>query len=176
MEALRLVELIEEGKLDRIDEAIELNEAFVTVIDRKTTLLTPKHIAHRSGFYFLRAFDYLKNENIEVNIDKAFLFDSYPAYFIRKAPVFDVRSKAGMSAKTGKKEILHCIKLAKRNKHLIRIKYKNRNEELSVRTLRDFELVKGIKTPKYLVGFCELRQEERTFKVNRVQNVEELII
>ena len=178
IEALQLIEPSNGGHLEAMDEVIELSQVITTVIGSQPTVLKPKHIAYRSGYYFLRAFDYLTNENIEINIDENFEYDIYLNHFIRKAPILDVRTKPVTSNKAIKKEVLRCVKLALREKHFIRIKYKNRHGELSIRTLKDFEIINSLKTksPKYLVGYCCLRKEERTFKITRIQHIEELVI
>lgn len=178
IEALRLVTIIEESQLVEIDDAIQLGNVMETVIDKQVTVIKPKHIAYRSGYYFLRAYDYWTNENIEININEEFDYTFFSGHFTRKGPIWDARTKLPRGRNAMKKEIVRHIRLAKRDRHLVRIKYKNRHNELSVRTLRDFELLKMAKgeLPKYLVGFCSLRKEERTFKISRIQQVEELIV
>jgi hypothetical protein len=72
-----------------------------------------------------------------------------------------------------KKEVIRCIKLALRDKHLIRIKYKNRHGELCIRTLKDFEVIKSTKTKlsKYVIDYSFLCKEERTFKISHIQHL-----
>lgn len=178
IEALQLVKPANDGHLEAMDAVIELGQFITTIHEKQHTLMKPKHMAYRSGYYFLRAFDYLRNDNVEINIDESFEYKIYSANYIRKAPVFDVRTNPVTSNKEAEKEVIRCIRLALRNKHLIRIKYKNRHGELSIRTLKDFEVIKSKKTKlsKYVVGYCCLRREERTFKISRIQQVEELII
>ncbi|MET3499978.1 hypothetical protein ABIC45_001569 [Mucilaginibacter rubeus] len=178
IEALKLVKLANEGYLEAMDTVIELGQVITTILEKQYTVIKPKHLAYRSGYYFLRAFDYLRNENIEINIDENFDYNTYSVHFIRKAPIFDVRTKPVTGVKEIKKEVTRCIKLALRDKHQIRIKYKNRHGELSIRTLKDFEVIKSPKTKlsKYVIGYCCLRNEERTFKISRIQQIEELIV
>jgi hypothetical protein len=90
-----LVKPTNDGHLEAMDTTIELGQVITTILEKQHTVIKPKHIAYRSGYYFLRAYDYLRNENIEINFDDIFEYKTYSVHFIRKAPIFDVRTKAG---------------------------------------------------------------------------------
>lgn len=178
IEAFKFVNEMSFKILNQIDTAVEFDQVFIVQLEEEQILVKPKHLAYRSGYYFLRAFNYITNSNIEINVDSSFSFIIKEDYYVQKAPNFDVRINPKTGVKALRKEIIKCIKFAAKRKHHIRIKYKNRHDELSVRTLWNYDLIKGgaSKTSKYLIGFCGLRLEERTFKIDRIQSVEELIL
>ena len=61
----------------------------------------------------------------------------------------------------------------------LRIRYKDQNNNLTIRTLKNYsiEIININDTPiEYLAGFCKLRKDERHFQLDRIQSVEILNI
>ena len=84
-------------------------------------------------------------------------------------------------------EVYDFIVAAQKVKSYLRIKYKNINDKVTYRTIRDYTCVEVFgkvelsdvgkrKVYRYLVGYCCSKKEERTFKVNRILRIEELNI
>ena len=71
------------------------------------------------------------------------------------------------------------IKIAKKDKKYIRIKYGDRNGNVTFRTITNFK-IELIDKDTYLIGKCLLRNAERNFHFERIQfleilNLEQLI-
>jgi len=62
-------------------------------------------------------------------------------------------------------------------KFFIKLKYKNRVGDTSVRALSNYQLITieedGSKS-QYLTGYCHLRKQDRTFRLDRIEKLEVL--
>ena len=178
LEALELVEEVSSELISKITKCIS-NSGYLNFKKLKVeTLCKPRNIAYRGGYYFLRAFDYLSNKVEEFEINESSTFNIIKQPFIEEAPKFDIRINSNAATSISiTNEILNLIKRAATNSYFIRIKYKNRNDQLSHRSIMNFELVeaKGDSSDViYLVGHCLLRRDLRYFRIDRIQNVQML--
>jgi len=178
IEALELIEDIDSKVIAMLMKNIARSGYLSSKTPKMETLCKPRNIAYRGGYYFLRAYDYLSNKVEEFEIQPLTIFTTIKTPFIDQAPKFDIISKP--SAATPDfiaNEILEVIKKALTSTLFIRIKYKNRKEQLSHRTLKNYDLVEvkeGSFNVTYLVGYCLLRHDTRSFRLDRIQSMQVL--
>ncbi|MDH7460857.1 WYL domain-containing protein [Chitinophagaceae bacterium 26-R-25] len=167
---LCLIDEISSDILQAIANAIGTKEYY----NLKDDLIQPKTIAYRSGLYFLKAFSLKKNSLIEIRIDNTINLTKINP-FVKKAPSFD--SGAIMIYEQIKKEMNDLIEIAAKESSYLRLQYKNRNDQVTVRTIKDYQLhefEEGEKKIAIVTGYCFLRHENRTFRLDRIQNLQEL--
>jgi uncharacterized protein YodC (DUF2158 family) len=155
IEALMQINLASEELLQKARFAIDNNKYY----NLDNRLIKPSHICYRSGHYTLKYFDYIHNK-FEEEFLTADLF---------KNPIENPFLEVNVFEKLDKDEIISSLKseIAKVrvSKNYITIKYKNINDEVTTRTLKNYSI-----EDKYLQAFCHLRNEERTFHLDRVQD------
>ena len=178
---LELLELIVEIKpktLQVIHLAIKTSRHFHIESEGKKTILKPRNLAYRCGQYFVRGFNLLSNRIEEFALDKTLSITTTKKPVLSAAPEFDIaRNPTAATPKHIETEITDAIKTAQSAKSYIRIKYKNRNDKISHRTIKTYELVdvkEGALDVIYLVGHCLLRHDKRSFRIDRIQNFEQL--
>jgi len=179
-EVLQLVLEINEKILREINDVIA-SETYLYMIENDIkTLIKPRHIAYRNGIYYLRAYDYLENKVNEIEITTKQIYEEIKKPFAVQLPSFDIaHNPASATPKFIIKEISEAIKKSIGERKYIRIKYKNRNDILSHRSIKNYKLlrVKGfLKDDYYLKGYCCTRKSERTFRVDRIQSFQEIDI
>lgn len=179
LEALKMISVINEGIIDLIAKSISLNKT-LKITNESVHLIKPRSITSRSGYYFLRGYDYIVNSIIEVNIKGNDTIQVLDTPFTAIAPELDIaKHPNSCTAEFIFNELVDRIKESDVKKAFIRIKYKNRNDQLSTRSLKDYKIVEGIEGDNkllYLVGYCMLRKSTRTFKISRIQNFQQLDI
>lgn len=180
LEALKMIPIIEEETISIIRNSIKHNKILKLTKKHKTSIIKPRSITARSGYYFLRGYNYLSNQITEIQLGSEDCIEVSDSAFVKEAPKFDITNnpKAGSSAYI-LDELVIGVREAKIQKAYIRIKYKNRNDQISYRTLKNYEIIQAIEEenlPFYITGFCLLRQSTRTFKVSRIQNFQQLDI
>jgi len=172
IEALLVIVEIPEEVLHSIQTAILGGHYYK--IDTHNQLIRPQSVTSRSGRYILRAFDFVYNSIVEIPIhEKTELIITEP--FLNQAPTFD--SDAVIMHEKVQNEILSLIKNAKQNQSFLRLQYKNRNDKVTIRTIQDYqlqEIEENVKKVTFLTGYCFLRREQRTFRLERIQKVQEL--
>lgn len=178
LEALELIDEVDEDKLNLLQSTITDSGYLAIKSIHGKSLVKPRNIANRSGYYYLRAYDYLTNKVEEIEIKETTIIKPVSNPFRVQVPAFDIALKPKSATPSFiMNEIIVAVKKAKRSKTFIRIKYKNRNEQLSYRTIRDYKII-TVKEDRidvsYLVGFCLLRQAERNFRIDRIQSLQEL--
>lgn len=178
LESLSLIEDVELDRLAFLTKVIK-DKQFLNIeaLDSKT-LIKPKTISQRNGSFYLRGFDYITNNIQEFKIDNLTIFAVNETPFVATAPSFDILSKPQSgTADFIKKEIESAIKKAEENKNFIRFKYKNRNDLLSHRTIKNFQVAYVVEDKiavAYVIGYCMSRRAIRAFRIDRIQNFEEL--
>jgi len=178
LEALELIEEVEDSTFKLLQKTI-VNSGYLGVNFKEVkSLIKPRNIAARGGYYYLRAYDYLTNKVEEIEITGATTFLSIITPFEAQVPEFDIAHKPKSATPDYiTNEIIAAVNNAEKNKAFIRIKYKNRNDQLSHRTLKNFKIItvkEDSMDVSYLVGFCLLRQSGRNFRIDRVQGFQEL--
>lgn len=178
IEVLTSISVVDQTKINLINKAIKSSNVLKIKMNEIEYLIKPRLIAYRSGYYFLRGFDYVLNRITENKINNSDIYEILETPFENIAPKFDVdRHPEAVSRKHMKQELKKAITVAKSKKAYIRIKYKNRNDQLSIRTLKTYRLANGKEDDEkvtYIIGFCMLRQAERTFNISMIQNYQEL--
>ena len=178
LELLELVVEIDERMLRLINLAIKTSRHLHIRAAGNNTIMKPRNLAYRCGNYFLRGYDLLSNKIEEVSLLKVSSITATKKAIISAAPKFDIASDpAAAMPKNIANEIVIAINSAKAVNSFIRIKYKNRNEKITHRTIKDYELIdvkEGALDVNYLVGYCLLRHDKRSFRIDRVQNFEQL--
>ena len=177
--ALKLIPLVNENIIGKINEAVKEKNCLELNTNDGRILVKPKSLTSRSGYYFARCFDYVLNKNIEINIATIIGCKFLKTFYSCYAPKFDIENNSNANKiefMNLEKKIL--IEEAKSNKSYVRIKYKNINDVLSIRSIKDYKLIEleGSNDEMYLIGFCMLRQSQRTFRVSRIQNLQVLNI
>ena len=71
------------------------------------------------------------------------------------------------------KQLETIIKEAKKSSNFIRIKYGDRNGNVTLRTIQKFKIHRSDEVT-YLVGYCMLRNADRNFNFGRIQFLEVL--
>jgi len=180
IETLEIIEEIDPKIVEELTKAIEQSEYLQITNGKAHTLKNPRNLAYRSGFYYLRGYDYLSNKVEELGLTATLSFKLVKTPFVEKAPKFDIaRTPEAATPQYIEKEIADAIGKARAALAYIRIKYKNRNDQLSYRTLMKYDIVKvkeGTLDVSYLVGYCLLRHDTRSFRIDRIQSFEQLIL
>lgn len=178
LEALESIEEVEVSTLQLLNKSISDSGFLAINSTEKTSIVKPKNLTSRSGQYFLRAFDYVSNKVEEIKISQAVKISKIETPFRTKVPKFNIELNPDSATPSFiLEEYVNAIEVASKRNGYLRIKYKNRNEQLSIRTLKNYRVIKvpeGATEVIYLAGFCGLRQGERTFKLDRIQNLQEL--
>lgn len=180
IDCLELIE-VASNIIYEIKEAIKDSKIIIlTTTNSDRHLVQANYIAYRCGYYYIRGFDYLTNNEIEEKITESFNFQTSDLHYKTKGPKLDIE-KNNLAATTSYilKEFIDIINQAQKNRSHIRFKYKNRNDQLRFKTLQEYKLIKVTKDNKkevyYLVGMCLLKKEERTFRLDKIQELYELV-
>ncbi len=178
LEAMDLVEQVDQNRIAMLSAAIERNAYLWCTYQEFRTIIKPTHLSCRAGKYYARAYDYVLNRMTEIDLLEAIEFSNLLKPFISEIPTFDVERhpEAGTIAFMHKEKLDATIG-AQARKNYLRIKYKDQNDLVSYRTLRNYriaQVTEETQQKEYIIGFCMLRQAERTFKVDRIQNLSEM--
>jgi hypothetical protein len=181
---LEKIEPVNREVLQQIKEAIT-NQTYFEHRNANSiqTLLKPKAVVYKSGYYFLKAFDYITNTHSHMPIPDS-TFDLVDKYYTDSFPKFEFINTGSFSDNSVEQEIIKGIGAAKKSGVYIRIKYKNRNDKLSFRTLKSYEIKPVTSSLRagegrvinYLEGVCQSCKEIRTFRVDEIQKVQILNI
>jgi hypothetical protein len=178
IEALKLINPVNGPLLDMVNEVINSASCLRITINEQQYLIKPKLITYRSGYYFLRGYDYVLNRITELSINNNSEYEKIEKFVLQSAPEFNLEQNPNsLSKQTALVDIEKKLLSASANRNYVRIKYKNRNDTLSIRTIKDYKILLGREEDsdyKYLQGFCCLRLAERVFRLDRIDNVEEL--
>ncbi|MCM8786136.1 MAG: exonuclease domain-containing protein [Candidatus Omnitrophica bacterium] len=102
-----------------------------------------------------------------ISLNSLFLF-RYQKNFFLKRIIFDINQIENKIYL--KKVILEKIEKALNEKREILIKYMNMKKEITERKILPIEIINenGV---KYLIGFCQLKKEERKFRIDRIEKI-----
>jgi len=180
LDALELLEEIDRNKLEVINDIIIKSGYLLVSRDNVKTIVKPRSITVRIGAYYLRGYDILLNEMREVLIDKSVDFIAVENPYEKEVPNFNIESNPNSAAQAFiYNEIVESSLYAIKNRRYVRIRYKNRNDQISIRTIMIFNVVEVNENGtllKYLIGFCLLRQENRHFRIDRIQSLQVVIL
>ncbi|WP_198170283.1 WYL domain-containing protein [Mucilaginibacter arboris] len=176
VEVLELIEKIPDKRLVEIQKIIQKSGYLMVGNSLKKTLIQPKNISHKGGYYYLRGFNYLTNRMEEYNLKASTSVRSVTTPFTEEAPKFDILTQPeAATSKFITNEIQVLLNKAITQKSYIRIKYLNKNNQLTQRTIKNMQLVtikEDAKDVAYMIGFCLLRSDKRNFRVDRIQNAQ----
>lgn len=153
------------------------------ILKLENTIIRPIQISNRSGSYHLSFFDYIsyKNQNLPIEniIEPKPIKNPYKAH----APIFKKRGKSGKKILklTTSIETILVNAVSRRKKNYIFIKYRDKYNNFTNRTISKYEIIKGVDEftgdiIEYLKGYCHLRQADRNFKIKSILEVSELDI
>jgi hypothetical protein len=170
IEALTLIPEVDEVKLGKIGDFIKNNKSFDLELNKIKTIIKPDKIKFTHGVYYLLAYNFLTNKNEIISIDNNLVLpkEGSKRYSV-KVPNF---KDEGLKEESYLKQLEIVIEKAKAESHYIRIKYKDRNGNVTLRTIKDFKI--EVNDGSYLVGYCMLRNAQRNFHFERIQFLEVL--
>jgi uncharacterized protein YodC (DUF2158 family) len=170
-EALYMVPSVSEETLATFQNNIKAKKHLLVTLDSGKTILQLREINWTNGFYNLRAYDFITNSIINVDtLDPDRYQHIMP--FLNDAPIFVAGDLDGAAIIP---EYTQLIGEAIADKNYLRIKYRNLNDKITIRTLSSLEITADKEDGKhYLTGYCHLRCEKRTFRVDRIQKMQVL--
>lgn len=178
IDALELIEQVKEETIISLTKIIRKEKYLIIKTDLTKTIAKPHHIAYRSGYYYLTFYNYLLNKVEETQIKSGTTYELIKNSHNVEVPKFDIAHEP--EAATPQfiiKEIVSSIINAKDANAFLRIKYKNRNNQLSYRTIKEYDIViigENSLTVSYLIGYCLKRKAKRSFRIDRIQNLQQL--
>ena len=162
IEALSIIPKVDEEKLTEIASFIEKGEHIVIKSNKRETIIKPDNIKCTHGFYKLSGYDYLTNKVEDFSIDEGLEIPKKSVdRYTFKVPNFQDDE---LKLKGPDEQLKAIIAKAKKNGNYVRIKYQDRNNNVTVRTIEDFEMI-IIEGVNYLVGKCLLRNSFRNFVI-----------
>ena len=184
IEALNSLEKVSSKDIESLKEIIK-DKIFLQCKSEnpllKKTVVKPLRIVYKAGSYYLEAEDYLENKISEIhltNVDDQFekidhQFDSLPKF---------EASRSTLKYKPITKRTLISLKV---RKEYLRIKYKDFNDNVTVRTIYDISFMTLKEQDDndedvaidYIKAKCILRNhEDRYFRIDRIQTIQALEI
>ena len=171
IEALSIIPKVNEEELSKIASLIEKREHIIIKSNKRETIIKPDKIKCTHGFYKLCGFDYLSNKVEEFSIgERLEIPEKNVGRFTIKVPNFQ---DDDLKKETYLKQLEKVIGKAKNSNNYIRIKYGDRNGNITLRTIRNFSIHNTVKET-YLIGYCMVRKAERNFHFDRIQFLEVL--
>lgn len=173
IEALDVIPSIDEQMLNDFSSYIEENQHLTITIEGISyqTIFLPQKIKYVHGRYFIVGYDYIKNQSDEFEISKLSVI-KLGSPFVGKAPNFKDIKQNSLSLM---EQIREVIEEGVNECKYLRIKYNDKNNNITLRTIRDssIEIVTfDENNTAFLKAFCELRNAERYFQISRIQSVE----
>lgn len=177
LEALDILQPFPEKILEDINNIISRKHyIFYGKENKEILILQPKQFSFRSGFYFLSAFNIIDNKNVEINITSGSKYKEIEKIVKTSSPTSDMPN---FNKKEIAEDMAIKIKQASDENLYIRIRYRNKYDEATTRTISGYELQDNTSANEinsYLTGYCHLRMDKRTFMIERIQYLEILNI
>ena len=161
IEALSIIPKVDEEKLAEIASFIEKGEHIVIKSNERETIIKPDNIKCTHGFYKLSGYDYLTNKVEDFSIDEGLVITEIG---IDKRCI-DIVPNVKVN-KLHVEQLEDVILKAKNNKNYVRIKYKDKNGNVTIRTIESFDTIPHDGS-NYLVGKCLLRNDIRNFVIHK---------
>lgn len=179
IETLDLVEIINERVIEMINHSIENNKylqiKYPGIIER---VVEPLSITFLEGNYVLNAYDFILNNTIDFEISNENELHICDSPFLNEYPKFNIIENPKAASKEYIiQEFVEAVKKAIPNNSYLRFKYKNKNDEISDRTVKNYEIIiveEENNKKIYLSGYCLLKKAVRYFRIDRIQNLQEL--
>jgi hypothetical protein len=176
IETVKKVKLHSDDDLRFLNDCLKVGKLFKCKIKSNSleTLFKPQRINYKNGNYYVSGLDYMTNtvrETLSESLEPNQIEDNP---FLKKGPTFEDFAKPDISLQV-KAELIQIIGESINDKNYIRIIYRNRNENIQTRTLSSIEVMNDNEGKKTFVkGYCHLRKEVRTFRIERIQNLQVL--
>lgn len=174
LEALAKIPLISDQLIAKIKKVIEQKR----FLKSKERLLKPVSLSNRSGQYYLECFDYVNQVNSNESVNGLESFKIVKKAYLESAPQFAEDKAKYLRLKTDIKSFLRKeVKLAT---FYLLIKYKDKFDSLTIRTVSNYSIVTGDDLDvnetkiKYLKAYCSLRQANRYFKIDNIIEISKL--
>lgn len=189
IESVILLEEIDKTLISNLSEIIESNKYIKFAVSsfpralrwegERGIIMKPTKISYLNGRYTLKGEDIIHSQEISLNIDndilskieeldvkEVFAEDSFPNFKFKKG-------EKAPSWEHIFSEFLEFIEDNSLKNSYIHISYRNNQDRIVNRTLRDYFVVAGIdeRAKNYLHGFCCNKQDERSFRYDKIQNV-----
>ncbi|MDB5116690.1 MAG: hypothetical protein JWQ79_2182 [Mucilaginibacter sp.] len=171
LECLNILPDIKKDLLEEITDKIE-NLGFYEV---DGSLIQPKNLLYVNGYYYLKAYDYIKNKTIDIKIELKTIFKNISSYYNLKVPVFEFKNGEKLPENYFNSNLLLAINTGLKNTHFLRIYYTNRLNVASYRTIKNYEVVnieEGEENITYLKGYCMTKSDYRYFRLERIQELQ----
>lgn len=149
---------------------LKRNYLKVHIKDKTTTIISPLRIVYINGEYNLRYSDLIKSTHEEdKSISSIQIIAALDNLVDNSAPVFDF-SKTNQPIQ----DVIDLLQKGVSEKQVVRIKYKNIHDQISIRCLRNFEINshQNGTLEHYLSGKCMLKSDHRHFNVSRISKAE----
>ncbi|MCF2488082.1 WYL domain-containing protein [Dyadobacter sp. CY347] len=175
IEALEVVDIVPTQALEEVSRAIIESYSMYYKSHYVKTIIRPIALIYRNGRYYVRAEDYVKSKILEFDVDSVTTFVTIRNPYSQELPSFNLAAQP-LSGNPDyiQKEYVDAIKQATDAGLYLRIKYKNRNEEITERAIRECQVLSvrvGEQDVLYLTAYCCLRNAMRSFRLARVQSV-----
>ena len=171
IECLKKIKLISDEFLRQLNNSIKSGKVYKCEISKTSTLFKPRKILYKNGSYYVSGLEYISNSVKEILVDKldhALIVDNP---ILKTGPSFDDLSKPEIS-KQAMAELILLVEQAIQGKNYIKMVYRNRNEKVDSRVISKFViLLDENKAKTFVQGYCHLRMELRTFRIERIQNL-----
>jgi predicted DNA-binding transcriptional regulator YafY len=180
IEALMIIDsLLLKERLNDIKNAIKGNEFLKISRDKKkTTIFKPKSFIYDGGYYQVRGYDYLLNRFDNFTLNDIINLEILDNPFKESAPVFNSTNLLLLTDKKAYKKIvtqsiIDLINKAQGTDNYVRIHYKNRLDKFSIRSIKATNLIHNANSNiVFVTAFCESKEEDRTFRIDRIQQAE----
>lgn len=175
--ATPLSELTEKEKIGKkeVEEVIAKGHSIeLTYMGNPPTLVSPKDIKMDRSRAIMVGFDHVKNQQIEFRLNNLDIISTSENSVLYSSE-YDLLGQIQVNPLewTYFKELSYNLGFAMDNELFVRLKYRKESGEISKRTLSHFSPTPEYGNPGlYIVGFCHLRNEKRTFKLSRVMGLD----
>ena len=179
IEVVEIVLPVNINFLELINDIILQKKYFQILEDGDNIVLKPNSVSHRMGKYYLKAYHYIYNKHIEIDISDFVYYKPNmsdilcDSFYISQAPSFEFIKKSQPSISVDDEKI-KLIKTGKSENYLLRLKYKNSHGTLSFFTLKDYKLKRITENDGsiiYLTGYSFTHNEIRTFRIDRIEKL-----
>ncbi|MCF8448190.1 MAG: WYL domain-containing protein [Bacteroidia bacterium] len=172
---IEALNFLNEPKIEKIKVAIKQKNYLKINFDGDELLVKPFHLIEKSGHYFLSYYDFYNSKKDEKKIPEIepTIFDKISS---KRLPFIETKSTGNIYSGIDEANITSLFASRSNNKYFIR--YLSLKGDRTFRTISNPEV---FKVPLnsieiiYIKAFCYLREEERHFRLNRIESIEELI-
>lgn len=175
IEALSKIPTIPNEIIDTIEKAITKKE----YLKFERCIIKPLNLYNKSGNYFLTGFDFIDQANKDILLSEMEEFGITKKPYLNSAPSFRIKLIGGekhIQADTDVKTFILSA-IMEKNPKFLTIKYRDRFDVLTTRTIDNYEIVvsedeekRGLKID-YLKAYCNLRKAIRHFKLKNILEV-----